>query len=120
MHACCHSRPTGSPDECCGHKKSDAFHTDLISPLEADCSSHFTYDLAGQILPADSRGTVTISMLNLNSGLLVASRKSLIDFFLNLDPADLQTEIELHLDDTKPVLSEFFTMIEYHSKNGNL
>lgn len=120
LHACCHKEPTGSTDECCGHKKKDEFHPDLISPLETDCSTHFTYTADGKIIAADERGRLTIDMLNLNSAQLCDSRKSLIDFFLAIDEDEIDHEIALHLDTGSPVFGEFFTTIQYLAQTGTL
>lgn len=123
LHASCLLNPTGSADEHCGHKKSDTFSANLISPLEPDCATHFTYTMDGKIgvaNAADTRGTETISILHLDSALLNAGRKALIDYFINLDPADIPAEVSHHLDTTATQYGEYFTMIEYLSANHML
>ena len=120
LFASCTKRPTGSSDEHCGHKKGSYFSPDLVSPLEVDCSSHFKYKMDGSIEHCDSRGKTTIEKLHLDSALLDSQRKALIDYFLNLNAADLQNEIVNHLDETGSQLGEFFTTIEYLHNTGQL
>lgn len=121
LFASCTKLPTGSPDEHCGHKKSNFFSTDLVSPLEADCSSHFTYKMDGSIGWCDERGRVTVQKLHLDSALLDCQRKNLIDDFLSIsDNDELQQEIEDHLDASRSVHGEFYTMIDYLHSNGQL
>lgn len=121
LFASCTKRPTGSPDEHCGHKKDNFFSVDLISPLEADCSRHFAYKLDGTIEGTDNRGRLTVEKLHLDSALLDNQRKKLIDGFLSIDDeAELQNEIKDHLDESQSVLCEFFTMIEFLHDNGQL
>lgn len=121
LFASCTKQPIGSLDEHCGHKKGNFFSNDLVSPLEVDCSSHFTYKMNGKIDGCDQRGRVTVEKLHLDSALLDNQRKSLIDFFLSIiNDADLQREIDAHLDESVPVLGEFFTMIEYLRDDGQL
>lgn len=89
--------------------------------MENDCASHFGYDMNGKIFSPDSRGNQTIQMLKLDSALLDASRKNLIDHFLfDIDPDDLDQEIADHLDVTKPYYGEFYTTIEYLHNLGLL
>ncbi|MGM9749383.1 MAG: retron system putative HNH endonuclease [Candidatus Cryptobacteroides sp.] len=119
--ASCTKTPTGLPDEHCGHKKGNFFSTDLVSPLEIDCSSHFGYMMDGSICGLDVRGSLTIQKMNLDSSLLNTKRKNLIDYFLNIDDVDeFNQEIEYHLDEGRPKLGEFFTMIDYLHSNGQL
>ena len=112
LHASCTKRPTGKPDEHCGHKKADVYSKDLVSPLEYDCSTHFQYMLNGTIVGTDDRGKATIATLNLNSALLDIQRKTLIDYFSDFDDKDLESEITSHLDSTKSEYGEFYSMIE--------
>lgn len=114
IFASCTKEPDGSPEEHCGHKKKSEYDPQLVSPLEPNCSIHFKYNLNGKISPADNRGQLTIGMLKLDSALLDAARKTLIDLFLlKVDPDDLDVEILDHLDKTKTQFGEFYTMIEY-------
>lgn len=113
LHACCRKTALGGVDEYCGHKKANVFDTDLISPLEPDCAVHFQYDMMGGVSGTDQRGNITIAILNLNSKLLVRSRKSLIEEFEDLDDEDYLIEIAHHLDGTANPLGEFYTTIKY-------
>lgn len=113
LHASCGFRPLGTIEEHCGHKKSNDFSANLISPLEPDCALHFTYTMDGKIGFTDHRGEETIKMLKLDSSLLVRQRKRLIDYFFSLDPNDIDAELDEHLDATKDHLGEFFTTIDF-------
>lgn len=113
LHASCHAEPIGGTDECCGHNKKNEFNNDLISPLEADCESHFEYDIMGGIKGIDRRGEETIRILHLDSSLLNASRKSLIEYFEDLDDEEYNEEIARHLDETGISLGEYFTTIDF-------
>ena len=121
LMASCTKKPMGMPDEHCGHKKGNFFSADLVSPLEVDCSSHFTYKMDGTIAGIDQRGRVTVEKLHLDSELLNNQRKELIDDFLEIDDNDtLQAEITTHLDESGAVLGEFLTMVDYLHKSGQL
>lgn len=121
LHASCTKEPTGTNDEHCGHKKGNYFSIDLVSPLEPDCSSHFTYQMDGTIHGCDNRGVETVKRLHLDSALLNSQRKNMIDHFLDInDDIDLQKEISHHLDNNVATLGEFFTMVEYLHNNGQL
>lgn len=120
LHACCHKRPTGCSDECCGRKKSNFFDNILISPLEENCESHFKYDIAGNIYGLDERGDKTISVMNLNSALLIKSRKSLIEYFEDLTDEEYDDEIVRHLNSSGNPLGEFYTTIKYLHSQGFL
>lgn len=113
LHVSCTKTPTGSKDEHCGHKKGSDFSMKLVSPLESDCASHFSYTLDGHIGYTDDRGDVTVKMLHLDSELLNQQRKLLIDYFLSLQDDEIQGELDDHLDATKAKLGEFYTTIEY-------
>lgn len=120
LHASCMIKPTGDEDEHCGHKKGNVFSADLISPLESDCAVHFTYNLNGEIGFSDRRGEQTIKILHLDSALLNCKRKSLIDYFLDLDESDVTAEVRHHLTDDENDLGEFYTMIGYLNAKGQL
>ncbi len=101
----------------CGHKKDNTFNNDIISPLEEDCASHFSYKLSGEIEGKDKRGKETIDTCNLNSKALIEMRKALIDTFIYYDD-DLREElVKDHLDYSKKELGEFYSMIEYLFSN---
>lgn len=112
LFASCTKRPTGAPEEHCGHKKGDAFMDALVSPLEADCASHFTYTLNGHIVAKDQRGSDTISLLHLDSELLNQQRQSLLDYFLEMDGEEVSRELDAHLVPDAHCLGEFYSMID--------
>ncbi|MBD5293249.1 MAG: TIGR02646 family protein [Bacteroides sp.] len=111
--ACCHKTPIGGTDECCGHKKSNIFDNDLISPLSSDCESHFQYNMAGKVLSTDGSGKKTITLLNLNSTLLIRKRKDLIEYFEDLEEEEYDKEVIKHLNSSNCPLGEFYTTIKY-------
>lgn len=117
---CSRSFNTGGNDEYCGHKKENTFSTQLVSPLEQDCESHFEYDLTGGISGTDERGTETVSLLNLDSILLRRRREGLIHEFEDMDADEFNREIALHIDRGTSTLGEFLTTIEYLYDKGLL
>lgn len=118
LFASCGIERSGKNEEHCGHKKYKEYNSNLISPLEPDCSTHFKYNIFGEIEHNNSkRGEETINMLNLNSALLKAQRQKLIDYFLDIDDNELDIEFSKHLDTTKVEYGEFYTMIEYFKTN---
>lgn len=90
--ASCQGDHDRTPPLHCGHHKGNRpargsnDESLLISPLEADCERHFQYTGAGEILPADDYSCdpaeLTISLLNLNEGLLQRQRKRAFDAVL--------------------------------------
>ena len=116
----CIKNPPGGVDIHCGHRKGNFFSTDLVSPLESDCASHFTYMMDGTIYGSDTRGCITRDKLHLDSELLNTRRKLLIDSFLICEEDELQAEIDAHLDVNAIQLEEFFTMIDYLHSSGQL
>lgn len=113
LHACCMKVPSGSSEKHCGHKKGNTWDDLLISPLELDCESHFSYTLDGEIHETDERGKRTIQILNLNCELLKASRASLLKFFQELPEEDKEQEINTHIDNGAEVFGEYYTMIKF-------
>lgn len=121
LHACCRKVPTGITDEYCGHKKNNVFDNRLVSPLEPNSTHHFEYDISGHITGVDERGNVTVSILNLDSSQLVASRKRIIEYFEDLeDDEDYIAEIERHLEITASVYGEFYSAVRELHEAGKL
>lgn len=123
LHVSCRRLRTGDQDEHCGHKKYDQFSTNLISPLEVDCATHFKYKLDGAIQGTDARGIETVVILNLDSTLLKQKRKQLIDYFIeDVEGAglDIGAEMAIHLDTGGGTLNEFYTMIQYFSMANSI
>ena len=119
LHASCGLMPGNGDDEHCGHKKSDVFSPNLISPLEPDCHLHCAYRMDGTIWGLDVKGSETIAILHLDSALLNAQRKALIDAFLDYDDdSELDYSIQRHLDPNRAIIGEFYTMVEFlHNRN---
>ena len=114
LHASCGKDRSGSAEEHCGHKKYNEYKNELVSPLEADCADHFTYNISGEISHTSERGKITIDLLNLNSASLKLRRKKLIDYFLiELEEAEVNDELNIHLDSTSPQFGEFYSTIKY-------
>lgn len=111
LHVSCRKESCGYEDTC-GHHKDDDWSPWLVSPLEADCETHFSYGLDGRIMSGDLKGNASIEILALDSQALTASRKALIDYFLFELPEDeVEEELDRHLDLTRPVYGEFHSMI---------
>lgn len=114
LHASCMKTPLANVDNRCGHKKENYFSVNLISPLETDCHTHFTYTLNGEIKSTNTKGQDTITILNLDSSLLRAQRNSLIDYFISdVNDEERTNEITNHLSGNNQNTGEFHTMIEY-------
>ena len=113
IFASCLREPNGDPETHCGHKKGNDYDVRLVSPLEADCATHFKYTLEGKISSDDERGRYTIGLLKLDSALLDAMRKQLIDDFNDLDEDVYEDEMKKHLDSDASYYGEFYTMVEY-------
>jgi uncharacterized protein (TIGR02646 family) len=118
LHASCTKNAIAGMDVHCGHKKDCYYSETLLSPLEPNCHTHFSYTMDGKIHAADPQGTEAINVYNLNSELLIKKRKSLIE---SLTEEDITEEdIIDHIDDTKDKLGEFITMITYLYNNKNI
>ena len=108
-------------DPChCGNLKGD-WYDDLllISPLDPDCESQFTFTGDGNIQPvstADPAGAETIDRLGLNIPKLKALRASAIEPFLEetLDEDDMRQCVSGYLqNDHRGWSSQFWTTIRY-------
>ncbi|MCD6321455.1 MAG: TIGR02646 family protein [Clostridiales bacterium] len=56
-------------NDCCGHKKGNSYFTEMVSPLDNNCESRFTYTGNGKIIPfneLDIHAQKTIRLLGLN------------------------------------------------------
>lgn len=114
LHASCLREPDGDPEMHCGHKKGSEFSAQLLSPLSAGCENHFKFTLDGKIVGITPEGLETIRILHLDSSLLDAARKFLIDYFENdVEDADLEAEVMSHLDTNRTQYGEYFSMIQY-------
>jgi len=84
--SCQGERVTGDPVHC-GHAKENWFDEALlISPLDPDCESRFSFTGDGQIRSrnvSDKAASETIGRLNLGIPKLNALRKAVIDLFLD-------------------------------------
>lgn len=70
----------------CGHRKDHWFVKQLmVSPLESNVETFFTYLANGQVVPTDNdkRATETISHLNLNSAMLTKHRKAVTRAYID-------------------------------------
>ncbi|GBU07309.1 hypothetical protein AwDysgo_06400 [Bacteroidales bacterium] len=114
LHLSCVKEPTGAFGEHCGHRKQNLYSKLLVSPIEEDCHTHFSYQLDGIIEAVDDRGTETINVMRLDSSLLNEKRKALIDFFIfDVEDTDRENELTNHLNGRCAQFGEFHTMIEY-------
>ena len=70
-------------------KKGDWWAGDgkaFVSPLDADCENHFTFNSKGEVHHTTRKGKITIDVLALNHRILVNDRKRAIDEFINRKP----------------------------------
>ena len=96
----------------CGHHKGSRYFTGLISPLQKDCQSRFTYTGSGQIIPAkedDKNAAKTIEALGLNCKRLKLRRESIIKTLEN-SGGDYLSQSLAHCQDWH---GGFYTVIEY-------
>ena len=118
LHCSCNKFPTKTTPHICGVKKVNDFSTDLISPLEEDCETHFKYHLDGTIHEAqnnDHRSSYTISLLGLNDSFLNAQRTAALQPFLdaNLTVQDLEKMKKNYLTQKMDgKFNPFYTMIK--------
>lgn len=97
LHAVCEGEPEKPTTPFhCDRSKGEWYSPDLVSPLEADCATYFTYTLAGQIRASTDpqkshRATETIDRLGLDIPKLRALRKAAMDGLLldTLEPKDV-------------------------------
>ncbi len=98
----------------CGHRKGGNYFDELISPLDADCQSRFTYTGNGKIIPADKDDSFaqrTIDLLALNCNRLKRQRETIIK---TLDHDDVAEDLlRQSLDNCIEWYNGFFTVIEY-------
>ncbi len=104
----------------CGNAKGNISDKNIISPLEADCATHFTFSYDGIIKGKDIRGQETIKILNLNEPNLVDKRKELIETFTDMfndedcTEEDFSNYVQTHLSqDAHGHFNEFWTTINY-------
>lgn len=104
----------------CGNSKGDKII--LITPLQNDCKSKFTYTEDGQIGFVDEDTKETINYLKLDIDKLNDLREGIIDTFIYLDPIEkneLLSEEECRKYATKYLelsngkYNPFYTTIEY-------
>jgi len=68
-------------NDSCGHNKKNGYFEKMISPLEKNCQSRFTYTGRGQIIPKDENDRIaqeTIELLGLDCQRLKDRRLSII------------------------------------------
>jgi uncharacterized protein (TIGR02646 family) len=97
----------------CGHKKGNDYFADMVTPLDNDCQSRFTYTGNGRIIPSDESDThsqITIDMLGLNCRRLKDRRKSIIKTLEVVHDTDY---LQLSLNNCVEWYCGFHTLIEY-------
>lgn len=106
--ACCEYKDS------CGRKKGSEYFDDLISPLDANCQSRFTYTGNGKIIPFnenDEYAQRTIEVLALNCKRLRLQRESIIKI---LDNDETTTDyLKQSLANCIDWYNGFFTVIRY-------
>ena len=107
LHASCDS--SKSNNRHCGHLKGNIDPVGkIISPLEKNCASHFTYDRLGHIRAAagDTLAESTIRLLGLDKPALVAGRRMAI--------LTVENNIEDWRDVDQGDLPGFYNIVEYY------
>ena len=110
--SCLRERSSGDPVHC-GHRKGSWFDEELlISPLQQDCESRFTFTADGEIHPrsdTDVAAATTIERLALDLPKLNALRAAALDALCDLSPPDVQLVLNRGQDGSFP---EYFTTIK--------
>lgn len=94
-------RPT---HEHCGHKKQNWYDTDLmVSPLDEDCETYFTYTAFGEILArkdddVELAAQETIKRLGLNYPQLETARRRIVEEILDVTAGLTPEEIEILIE----------------------
>lgn len=99
-------------NDSCGHKKGNDYFEGMISPLNENCQSKFTYTGNGKIIAVDETdkdAENTIILLDLNCKRLVDRRKSIITTLENSDKEFLQLSFENCVE----WYHGFYTLLEY-------
>ncbi len=76
-------------DSAKGHKEPPP-----VSPLQADCESHFYFTTTGKIKGNNSDGLTTIKLLNLDNPKLIELRQTAIDTYIEICMEDAETDEE--------------------------
>ncbi len=96
----------------CGHAKENKYFEGMLSPLDEECQSKFSYTGNGRIIAVDESdedAEKTIKLLDLNCKRLVDRRKSIITTLEYSDKKYLQSS----LDHCVEWYHGFYTLIEY-------
>ncbi len=99
--------------DCCGHKKSNQYFENMVSPLDTNCQKRFTYTGNGKIIPKnenDKFAEKTIELLGLNScKRLKDLRQTIIKTLKDSDEDYLNQALRNCVD----WHNGFYTVIEY-------
>ncbi|MDE0447844.1 MAG: TIGR02646 family protein [Spirochaetaceae bacterium] len=110
--SCLRERSSGEPVHC-GHRKGSWFdERALISPLQQDCETRFSFTANGEIVPrsiSDKAAATTIDRLALDLPKLNALREAAIDALQDLPVSDVKRVLVQGLDGT---FAEYFTTIK--------
>lgn len=91
LHCSCQKNLKSGTPRHCGNSKENWFDEGIISPLESDCETKFSYTFDGHIEPRDKndeRAMTTIKKLQLDINKLINMRKKAIEAFINEELSD--------------------------------
>lgn len=105
---------TGEPRHCGNSKGSWYDENLLVSPLDIDCESKFTYTEDGYIEHTDKASEETIKHLQLNiDNLNTARAKAIEPFILDISIEEAKLFAEDYLRQNNGKYNEFYTTIKY-------
>ncbi len=102
----------GRNSDSCGHKKSNHYFDDMVSPLDKDCEKRFTYTGTGKIIAKDENDLAavkTIELLGLNCKRLKERRETLIKKLEKINNEYLKQALENCVE----WYGGFYTVIHY-------
>lgn len=96
----------------CGNSKGDKSIS--ITPLQADCTDHFTYTMDGYIKGVDDTSQHVITVLQLDIDKLNDLRKQVIEpFIIDISLEEAQEFAKIYLEKKEGQLGEFHSTITY-------
>ena len=105
-------------NDSCGHKKGVGYFNNMVSPLDNNCQTQFTYTGTGKILPHDeddNSANTTIKVLGLNCKRLKDRRKNLIKTLQSADSGYLKQALNSCVE----WYDGFYTVIDYMISKQN-
>ena len=102
----------------CGSKKGNSAPTNLISPLQRGCESHFVYTSLGEISGNDFSAKETVRLLGLNDANLCSRRLATMKVWEELTPAEATQAMQQCMQrDNNGQCWEFATTVQWYLEN---